>query len=139
MDLGISFVENAVKAAKGLGMENIPWIWIKYMESGWEIHYDSCHCGNWVWLKPRPHNTMEWVGCVCHTQLELFKLMDTKAHSSMMMQNILCTLGPMLEDVGKIFFTYIGTETGAIMNREEFSQLDPGEVGWWMEISEFNI
>lgn len=140
MNLKIEILENAIKAAKSLGMERIPWAWIKYMESGWEIHSTACLCGGaWAWLKPRFSGAMVTVYCVCHAQLEISRLMDTKGDSSTTMQNLLAALKPTIEDVGKIFFTYPGTETGAILNREEFSQLDPGEVGWWMEISEFHL
>ena len=142
MDLKINVIENAAKAAKELGMLTIPWVWIKFMQSGWVIEPTSCSCGgNWAWLKPRPSGAKEMCGCVCHHELDFSKLIETKnATFSPIIKELLRNAKPKAGDVGKIFLTAPQSlANNTIMDREDFLNLDPSEVGWWIEIDELDI
>jgi len=43
------------------------------------------------------------------------------------------------EDIGKIFYSNPSKEKGWIVTREEFWKLNPGDIGGWVEIGEFDL
>ena len=141
MDVKINSLENAILAAKTLGMEEIPWAWIKFIQCGWEIR--PAHCvgeGDWVWMKPNPAGTMDMSDYVGRHEVNITRLLDTKRDSfTSITQKRLKKLKPGEKDVGKIFYTYPLSEEGIIVSREDFLQLDPADIGWWIEIGEFDI
>jgi hypothetical protein len=140
MDVKVYEIENVVKAAKALNLILVPGVWIKYIQNGWQIHATSCNCGgSWGWMRPRPSGAMGMVGCVCHTELDESKLMDTKNDSSSVTKKLLANFKITAGDVGKIFYTYPRTKEGEMLSREEFSKLNPVDVGWWVEIDDFDI
>ncbi len=138
MDLKLSCLVNAISAAKELGLSTMPWVWLKYMQSGWEIKSADCDCGGkWIWLKPHPSGIMDKHGCVCHHELELSHLVDTKFDA--FLAPALKGASPSTSDVGKIFYTFPGSDAGTIISRKKFVKLDPADIGWWVEVDDLDI
>jgi len=64
-------LRNVVDAAEELGLQDIPWSWIKCIRRGWIIRRFSGPCGgNWAWMKPDSSGVMNLFGCVCHCRLK---------------------------------------------------------------------
>jgi len=141
MEIKLSHLQNAISAAKELGLAEVPWAWLKYMQSEWVIEPTSCSCGgNWAWLKPRPSGAKDMHGCVCHHELDLSKLTDTKLDTiSSLTKKALKKVSPTASDIGKIFYTFPGSDTGAIVSQQEFVKLDSVEIGWWVEVGDFDV
>lgn len=141
MEIKLLCLQNAINAAKELGLNEVPWVWLKYMQSGWIIEPKSSSCGgNWVWLRPRPFGPKTEHGCVCHNRLELSVLTNTKMdNKSSLIKKALKKAGPTTSDVGKIFYTLPESDAGVIISQPEFVKLDPVEIGWWIDIDELDI
>lgn len=139
MDLKVKSLENAVQAAKDLGLESVPWAWIKYIQSGWELENWSCSCvANWSWMKPCPFGAFARYGCVADVPLDISRLVETKRNESGVMKAKLAELKPNKEDVGKIFYTNLTGDEMAINTREELFEISQVEVGFWFEIGELD-
>lgn len=119
MEIKLSYLQNAINVAKELGLIGVPWTWLKYMQSGWVIGLAQCDCGgNWIWLRPKPSGAWSVYGCVCHHELELSRLIDTKCDtSSSLTKTALMKLSPTDSDIGKIFYTSPGSDKGTIISR----------------------
>jgi len=141
MEIKLLNLQNAINAANELGLTEVPWTWLKYMQSGWEIRPISCSCGgNWSWLRPRPSGGKDMCGCVCHNELVISKLIDTKLDAfSSLTKKALKKVKPTASDIGKIFYTFPESEAGFIITRQEFIKLDPAEIGWWTEVDNFDV
>lgn len=144
MNMKVQKLENALLAAKELGMVEIPWDWFKYLQSGWEIRQKKSKCGgNWAWFRPRSYREIMLHGCVCHHELDLRRLMDTKradlGADLGRIKKDLNTRKPKESDIGKIYYLYPDSDEGEIVDRSEFVNIDPANVGWWTEISFFDV
>lgn len=141
MEIKLLNLENAISAAKELSFNGVPWSWLKYMQSGWVIEPTSCSCGgHWAWLKPRPSGAQNMHGCVCHNILDVSRLTDTKLDMlSSLTKKALKKASPTTSDIGKIFYTFPGSDAGTIISRQEFVKLDPVEIGWWVEVDDVDV
>lgn len=141
MNIDLLTLETAIKAAKSLGLDHVPWTWLKYMESDWTIIVKNCNqCGgSWAWERPRPIGARVMHGCVSHHSLDINQLINTKCDNSSRTRKLLKQVKPQATDLGKIFFTPPESEQGYIIDREDFAKLDPGTVGWWVEINDFDV
>ena len=149
MDLKIEILENALQVAKELGLKTIPPIWLKLLESNWEIRKNTYECGsNWGWFRPTPSGELRGAkssaGCVCHAEFSIRQLIELKKDASQITERRLQQLqsqkdpAERLADIGKIFYSHPGKETGQIVTRDEFLLMDPAYIGWWLEVNEFN-
>ena len=140
MDINIKELENALNAAKEIGLSAVPWAWIKFIQSGWSICNAQCDCGgHWVWMRPRRFGVMATYGCVCHNGVDESRLLDMKQDDSRFIKGSLAKYETKVSDIGRIFYTYPGSGDGEIVDKKDFVKLDPVDVGWWIEISDFAI
>ncbi|MFA6514464.1 MAG: hypothetical protein WCT50_04240 [Patescibacteria group bacterium] len=134
-------LEKVVQATKDLNMEEIPDFWFDFLKDGWRVVGASCNCGAyWAWLKPSPSGSMKMFGCICCKRIDASKLMEYKRDNSGFTTHHLLPLAqPHRKDIGKIFYSHPDLKGGEIVSREDFAKLNPTDVGFWIEIEEFDV
>lgn len=141
MNLKIDLMEDAIQATTELGLKEFAGVWIKFLQSGWVIKESSqCGCGGkWAWFKPSFCGGLVFFGCACHNPLTEEILLNSKKTSDSRIVKLLKRYKPSADDVGKIFYTFFGTDSGAIISQADLKKIDVIKIGWWKEVTDFDV
>lgn len=134
-------IAKALKVAKDNNLLADPELWKKFIDSGWEVRVTPCECGgNLAWVMPDALKGLKTYGCVCHNELSLNKLFESKRDDfSPLIIELLQKSNLKMTDVGKIFYIHSSMDSGVIVDQFDFMKLDPVTISWWLEINEFHI